>query len=329
MTGLPPGQEQLPSLRNDKRSTMITNSVPSYEPIQQEFTVPPQGCSVIINRLSGSYSEEKVEQVKAFLEKNGFSPHIFLLQDFTEVMRVTRQICAEQQNPLIIIGGGDGTINGVLNGMSPGSATMAVLPFGTSNVLTRELAIYSMEDALQRIVRGTSRPTSVGMIEHDSVRKYFLLMAGVGFDGAVVQGVRFREKRMLGKAAYVLSALRQLLNWEKVRLAISAGNRSFECHSIIVCNSAKYAGEFKIAPGASLFDSEFEVVCIQKGTRYTYLKATANMLRGKGMSGPDICSFRSRELTISGAKPVQVDGDYYCHSPVKISIVPEYVKLIV
>ena len=291
--------------------------------------MPPSGCSVIINRLSGSYSDKKVEQVKTFLEQHGLPPRIFLLQDFKEVMLVTRQICAEQQNPLIIIGGGDGTINGVLNGINPGTATIAVLPFGTSNVLTRELNIYSVEDALQRITRGVTGTASVGVIEKETVLKYFLLMAGVGFDGFVVQGVRIREKRILGKAAYVLSALRHLLNWEKDHMVINAGNRIFQCHSIIVCNAAKYAGEFKIAPGASLFDPEFEVVCIQKAARYTYLKAASNMLRGKGLIGPDICSFKSGELTISGEKPVQVDGDYYCHGPVKIRIVPEYVKLIV
>jgi diacylglycerol kinase (ATP) len=291
--------------------------------------VSSSGCAVIINRLSGTYSEKKVEQVRTFLEKLGLTPRFYLLQDFDEIMLVTRRICAEQANPLIIIGGGDGTINGVLNGISHGTATIAVLPFGTSNVLTRELNIYSLEDALQRIARGESRPVSAGLIDKESIHKYFLLMAGVGFDGFVVQGVRIREKKMLGKAAYVLSALRHLLNWERDSMDITAGNRTFQCHSIFICNAARYAGNFKLAPGASLFDPGFEVVCIQKGTRYTYLKAAANMLMGKDLCGPDICSFRTGELTISGNKPVQVDGDYYCHGPVKISIVPEYVRLIV
>ena len=291
--------------------------------------MPPSGCSVIINRLSGTYSEKKVEQVKAFLEKHGLPPRIFLLDDFTEIVQVTRRISVEHQNPLIIVGGGDGTINGVLNGISPGAATIAVLPFGTSNVLTRELNIYSVDDALQRIARGVSRTASVGMIEKGSERKYFLLMAGIGFDGFVVQGVLTREKRILGKAAYVLSALRHLLHWEKSRMVINAGTRTFQCHTIIVCNASKYAGEFKMAPGASLFDPQFEVVCLQKGTRYTYLKAATKLLMGKALSGPDFCCFRTGELTISGDKPVQVDGDYYCHGPLKISIVPEYLRLIV
>ena len=93
----------------------------------------------------------------------------------------------------------------------------------------------------------------------------------------------------------MLSALRHLLIGKRPVMVINAGNRTLQCHTIIVCNASKYAGEFKMAPGASLFDPEFEVVCIQKGTRYTYLKAaTSNMLRGKSLCGPDICLFQDR-----------------------------------
>ena len=289
----------------------------------------PSGCAVIINRLSGSYSEKKVEYVRTFLYKQGLAPSIHVLQDFLEVLTVTRQICKEHHNPIIIVGGGDGTINGVLNSINPGVATLAALPFGTSNVLTRELGIQSMEGALHRIARGNSRLASVGLIEKDSVRKYFLLMAGIGFDGFIVKGVRVAEKRLFGKAAYAISTLRHFLNWEQDLMMVTAGTGTLECHSLIVCNAARYAGKFRIAPGASLFEPELEVICIKNPARKTYLEAAANLLTGRGFSGKDISTFRTREVEVSGNKPVQVDGDFYCHSPVKISIATDFVKLIV
>jgi diacylglycerol kinase (ATP) len=291
--------------------------------------VSSYACAVIINRLSGTYSEKKVERVKVFLEEQGLSPRFYFLKDFDEVTLVTRRICAEYPNPLIIVGGGDGTINGVLNGLSPGVATLAVLPFGTSNVLTRELGIHSVEDALQRIARGESRPVSAGRIETEAAHRYFLLMAGIGFDGFVVQGVRIREKRLLGKAAYVLSALRHLIHWQPYHMVVTAGGRKLECHSLIVCNAAKYAGNFILAPGASLFEPEFEVVCIRKTARTGYLKMVFDLLKGRGLQGDDICTFRTGELAVSGDKPIQIDGDYFCRAPVKISILPGFVKLIV
>ncbi|HKZ17561.1 MAG TPA: diacylglycerol kinase family protein [Geobacteraceae bacterium] len=289
----------------------------------------PGDCAVIINRLSGTYSEEKADQVKSFLDGRGLSPRLFFTHDLDEATVIARRICSEKTNPLIIVGGGDGTINGVLNGLSPGAATMAILPFGTSNVLTRELAIHSLEDALQRIAKADSRPVSVGLIEKDDARRYFLLMAGIGFDGSVVQGVQFREKKFLGKGAYVLSAIRHVIGWDKTLMEVTDENGIRNCHSLIVCNCSKYAGEFMIAPEASLFDPLFEAVCISSSKRRSYLHAALKMLTGRSPHGEGISSFRARELTVSGDKPIQIDGDFYCRTPVKISIVPEFVRLIV
>jgi diacylglycerol kinase (ATP) len=289
----------------------------------------PGDCAVILNRLSGTYSEEKAEKVKSFLDGRGLSPRLFFTHDLDEATHISRRICSETPNPLIIVGGGDGTINGVLNGLAPGAATMAILPFGTSNVLTRELAIRSLDDALQRIAKGDSRPVSAGLMEKEGMRRYFLLMAGIGFDGFVVHGVRFHEKKLLGKGAYVLSALRNVIRWDGTLMEVTDENGKRPCHSLIICNSSKYAGEFMIAPQASLFDPEFEVVCIWSPKRRSYLKAAFKMLMGKSPQGKGICSFRARELTVSGEKPVQIDGDFYCLTPVKISIVPEFVRLIV
>lgn len=286
-------------------------------------------CSLIINRLSGSYSPEKTESVKSFLESLGMRHRLYLTQNLDEATAIARRICSESRDPFIIVGGGDGTVNGVLNGLSPGAATMAVLPFGTANVLARELAITTFDDALMKIARGSFRSVSAGLIEKDTIRKYFLLMAGIGFDASVVKGVRFREKKLLGKAAYVLSAVRNLIMWEKDIMQVISDSGKYDCHSLIVCNSSRYAGEFIMAPQASLFEPVFDAFCIRGAGRAGFLKAATGLLTGRGLHGAGISALRPRELVVSGNKPVQVDGDYYCHAPVKISVVPDFVRLIV
>ncbi len=288
----------------------------------------PNTCSVIINRLSGTFSEKKADQVKSFLDAKGMNPRLYFIQDLEEATAISRKICSESAAPLVIVGGGDGTVNGVINGLSPGAATLAVLPFGTSNVLTRELAINSLDDALQRIERGAARPIAAGLLENEKIRRYFILMAGIGFDGSVVGGVGFREKRLLGKAAYVLSAIRQLAGMDKEMMEVMADGRKYDCHSLIICNASKYAGKFVLAPGANLFEPMFRAICIESPDRRTYLRAAMLLLDGKGLRGPGIRTLTAGEFTISGGKPVQIDGDYLCDSPVRISIVPDFVRLI-
>jgi YegS/Rv2252/BmrU family lipid kinase len=286
-------------------------------------------CTFIINPLSGGFSPARVLEATALLERNGFAPAMVEVTEPEVACRCAARICEEEENPLIIVGAGDGTINCVVNGLAPGAATLGVIPFGTSNVLAREIGITTPSRALEKIIAGVSRPVSVGSIEKEGTERVFFLMAGVGYDGAIVKGVRSHEKRVLRKGAYLLSALRLLATWDSGRLEVVAESRIVQCHTVIVCNAAKYGGEYIVAPGASLFEPGFQVVCVVNGTRTEFLRLACRLLMRKGAAGPGVVTFPASEVEIRGTKPLQSDGDFYCHAPVRIRAVPDFVRLIV
>lgn len=285
-------------------------------------------CFLIVNPTSGTYSRERVEQIMAGLRERGLDPELMPTASADDPARFAARLCAEVEDPLIVVAGGDGTVNGVLNGLAPGKATLGVVPLGTSNVLARELGISSVKDALDRIGRGTTRPVSLGEIEREGEKRRFVLMAGAGFDGAVVRGVRLAEKRALGKGAYLLSALRELLDWDRSELRVSAGSETYSCHGVVVCNAAKYGGDFVLAPGADLFAPGFRVLCI-RGGRLAYLKLVLLLGLGRADACREAASFAADELELSGDKAVQVDGDYFCRTPLRIRTLPDLVRLVV
>jgi diacylglycerol kinase family enzyme len=289
----------------------------------------PTYCAIIINPTAGGYSERTTGEVTAFLERSGFAPELFLTRSAEDAPLFARRVCAERREPFIIAGGGDGTVNGVLNGLAPGAATLAVLPLGTSNVLAKELGIASLDDALRRIAAGETRPLSVGLLEREEESRYFFLMAGVGFDGAVVAGVRLGEKRWLKQGAYLLSALRCLGRWEQERLTVIADGARRECHSVVACNARRYGGDLVLAREADLFSPGFEVVCIKDSARRGYLRLVLNVLMGRGSAGPGLEVFAARELAVSGGKAVQADGDYVGLGPVVIRSVEGFAQLVV
>lgn len=289
----------------------------------------PRSCTLIVNPLSGGFTPARVLEATGILKKIGFAPTILEAGEPEVATGYARRICLEEESPLIIVGAGDGTINCVVNGLAPGVATLAVIPFGTSNVLAREVGITTPSRALERISAGVSRPVSVGVIEKDGTERCFLLMAGVGFDGAVVKGVRTSEKRLLRKGAYLLSTLRLLPAWNTSRLQVIAGSTVVDCHTAIVCNAAKYGGESIIAPDASLFEPGFRIACLVDGTRTAFLRFAGRLLTKKGADGPGVVTFPAMDVEIRGAKPLQMDGDFYCHAPVRIRSVPDFFRLIV
>lgn len=286
-------------------------------------------CFLIVNPTSGRYSRQEIERVMTDLQGHDIAPELMLTGSAADAPLFARRICAEEAEPFIIAGGGDGTINGVVNGLVPGRATLGVLPFGTANVLARELSIKSVDDAVQKLVRGETRRLQVGLIEACGERKYFFLMAGIGFDGAVVENVRLGEKRIIGKGAYLLSALRTLAAWDRQQMEIRVDGRVVGCHGAVVCNGAKYGGDFVLAPAADIFTPGFQVVCVISGKRRAYLKLALDMVAGQAPQGKDVAVFPARELEISGNKAIQVDGDYYCHAPVRITAVEDFVRVIV
>jgi diacylglycerol kinase (ATP) len=287
-----------------------------------------QRTFLIVNPTSGSFSQSRLEQVMSALRHSGLDPELMPTGSAQDATLFAARICAETADPLVLVAGGDGTVNGVLNGLVAGVATLGVIPLGTSNVLARELKIDSVADALARVARGASRPISVGELECAGQRRRFLLMVGVGVDGAVVQGVRLREKKLVGKGAYLLSALRVLLGWDSGDLQVTAGGRSLNCHSVIVCNAARYGGNFLLAPQGDLFSPGFQVLCI-RGGRLAYLKLALLLALGKVAASRSITSFQAAELEIAGEKAVQLDGDYFGSASLRLRSIPDFVRVIV
>jgi diacylglycerol kinase family enzyme len=223
--------------------------------------------------------------------------------------------------------GGDGTINSVINGMTPKGATLGVIPLGTANVLAWELGIRSIEAALKRIAHGQQRLFSVGEVSSAAGQRRFLLMAGIGLDAAAVAGVRPEEKARLGKLAYLLSGLRRFVDWDRSLLTVSDGRRSERCHSLIVANACHYGGPYRLAPGAEIFAPRLEVLPFQFPTRRSFLRIALPLVLGRPPVTVD-WQLREGELSITGAKAVQLDGDSFGSGPLTIRLLADFNQLL-
>jgi diacylglycerol kinase (ATP) len=295
---------------------------------REEPNLNPE-CALIVNPVSGGYSEAVLQRIVSGLQERGFAPTVLPTRGPADAARHAGEWCAGRKDPLVIVAGGDGTLNGAANGLRPGEARLAVVPVGTSNVLARELGIGSIGEALEKIVEGKTKSLTAGLVRGEAWRRYFLLMAGIGFDGAVVESVRLPEKKIFKQGAYLLSACRLLRQWETAMLEVAMEDVRTACHTVVVCNAARYGGSFLLAPEADLFSPEFQVVCFGDDRRRSLLGGIIRVLTGKAVSQGDIRIVPAARLAISGRKPVQIDGDFFGYSPVKISAVEDFVRVVV
>lgn len=283
---------------------------------------------LLINPLSGSYSPALRDQLLSQLESAGITPEVLTVTGPEDAQRICALIEAAEENPVVIVAGGDGTINAVINALSPGRAAIGVLPVGTANVLAHELWVSSVAAGIECIARGKSRPLAVGLIERgNGSSQRFVLMAGVGLDGSIVQGVRLREKRLLKKGAYLLSALRCLLKWPQGRFLVIADGRTLECHSVIICNGARYGGNLTLIPDVDISEPSLDLFCITTENRLSYLKIIMSVLSGRKCRCSDVTLLRAVQVEICGNRPIQVDGDSCGLAPVKIGIIADFARI--
>lgn len=284
---------------------------------------------LFVNPGSGGYALKRIQMVIALLKDVGLAPTAFSVATPAEIHAGCRRINEIGSDPLVIVAGGDGTVNAVANGLQPGSATLAVLPMGTSNVLAAELGITSVENGIQRIVRGTTRPLPLGVLQLEQECHRFLLMAGIGLDGAIVRDVWPPGKRMLKQGAYALSACVNAFSWDSSLIEVSTAGRQIECHSVIVCSASHYGGNFVIAPGCDLFTAGLTAVCVRKNSRWNYLRLAFELFRGKTGTSSELLLIPSEGLEIRGRKPIQIDGDFIGYSPARITVLPDFARIIV
>ncbi|MBC8017227.1 MAG: acylglycerol kinase family protein, partial [Verrucomicrobia bacterium] len=125
----------------------------------------PMETYLFVNPFSGRYGRSRISAVIKRLNEAGLSPVVCTLTPSDDGPSIFQTINNSGERPLVIVAAGDGTINAVVNGLNPDTATLAILPLGTSNVLAAEIGILSIEDGIGRILAGKTRSLSVGVLE--------------------------------------------------------------------------------------------------------------------------------------------------------------------
>jgi diacylglycerol kinase (ATP) len=243
----------------------------------------------------------------------------------------TRQLI-ESGCDLIIVAGGDGTINEAADGMLRTAVPLAVLPGGTANVLAHEMGLpINLHRAAMRIGSLSPCRIAVGRAQiGQSERRSFLSMAGAGLDAAIVAGLNYDLKAATGKFAYYAAGFAHLFRPTPEFEVIVDGKR-FEASFALVSRVRNYGGDLEIARGASLLRDDFQVVLFRGTLRVHYVPYLAGIVlkRVHRMNGCTVMHARSVICHANDPQVyVQLDGELAGTLPIKAEIVPDALTLL-
>lgn len=268
-------------------------------------------AAVVYNPLKVPDLADMTERVEAFMSRNGWAEPLWLetTQDDPGVGMCERAV--HDECDVVFVCGGDGTVMAAVTALAGCEMPLAILPAGTGNLLARnlDLPLNDEEEALRIGISGRTKEIDVAAVED----RKFAVMAGLGFDAAIMRDAPEGLKKKVGWPAYVVSAGKHLRGRGiRVTLTVDDGTPMHRrVRTVVVGNVGKLQGNIPLLPDAEPDDGYLDVVVIAPRNVIDWMRVTGRVVRRAHVPDRRMERFRAKHVLIeaSRSQPRQLDGD--------------------
>ncbi len=230
----------------------------------------------------------------------------------------------------LIIAGGDGTINNVVNTMLACGVNLpiAIFPTGTANDFAHYYDIPTNIDKMIQIAEGENYSFSdLGLVND----KYFVNVAAMGFLVDVSQKTDPDAKTTLGVMSYYLKGVSEVPNLKPITMKVESKEYSGvdKIYFMLVMNGKSAGGFKRVAPTASLSDGLLDVLMFREMPLVELPGLLFNFMQGNHSENKNVIFFRTKELLLETDEDIgtDIDGEKGCKFPLKITCVPKVLEI--
>jgi len=284
-------------------------------------------------RLSGLFKPKITEDdVIKEVKKKCDETKIKLDIEFTKYPKHAIKLAeaAKDKYDLIIAAGGDGTLNEVINGMANSTATLVIIPFGSTNVLACELGIPNdPKMAAELITKGKKIKMDLGYAKTSKESRYFSMMLSVGPFAQVIKDTTPEFKKRWGKFAYPFKLIKLLFRYKWHKIYVKHKVESIG-YFVIMANIKYYGGEYEIADKANIRDGLLDLVIINRRNPWDIIGLIFSIASGKlnKFFRKEYYQTKEAEIYSRNKMQIQVDGEVLGLAPVSVKIIPEALNVI-
>jgi YegS/Rv2252/BmrU family lipid kinase len=288
----------------------------------------PRRAVLIVNAHSRK-GQKLFDQVKEKLEAAGVDLIAAHAVHDPSMLAGTVREAVKDGAPMVIVGGGDGSMSGTVDELVGSDCVFAVLPLGTANSFARTLDLpLTLDGAVEAIATGRLRRIDLGMIDDD----YFANAASIGLSPLIGETVPHRLKKYLGRIGYLAWAVRCFFGLRPFRLIITDehGEHRMWSTEVRVLNG-RYHGGVELTENTDV-DSGDIIIQAVTGRSLTRLiwdwYAKFFKLRSRDAHTED---FRGHEMTLD-TRPhhaISIDGEVLARTPVKVRIAANALQVVV
>ncbi|BAY33541.1 diacylglycerol kinase catalytic region [Nostoc carneum NIES-2107] len=255
-----------------------------------------------------------------------------LIEESTENPQRLTEIIQRYQNQvdLVIIGGGDGTLNAAVDGLVDTQLPLGILPLGTANDLARTLGIpNSLSEACKIIAAGEQRRIDLGCVNG----KHFFNVASMGLSVKITERLTKEAKRRWGVFAYVATALQVIWESRPFSAEIRMNGESIRVRTvqIAVGNGRYYGGGMAVVHDATIDDQRLDLYSLEIKNWWQIILLLPSMREGKHIKWREVRAYQGQEMEVYTRKPrpINTDGEITTYTPAHFRVIPKAVSVFV
>ena len=236
----------------------------------------------------------------------------------------------KNQVNLIIIGGGDGTLNLAIDALVKTGLPLGILPLGTANDLARTLGIpISLFEPCRVIATGKKRYIDLGLVNG----KYFFNVASIGLSVDITNHLTKEAKLRWGVLAYAIAAIKMILQSHPFTAEISCNGESriVKTLQVAVGNGRHYGGGMTIAHDATIDNQRLDLYSLEVKYCWQFVGILPSIWQGKYQESFGFRSLSASFINVYTRKPhpINTDGEIVTYTPAYFQIVPLALAVIV
>ena len=240
---------------------------------------------------------------------------------------------------LLVVVGGDGSVNEVVNGLAGlgRQPAVAVVPRGTGWDFSRTFGIpRKIDDAVQIALQGDVRTIDLGRASYrawdgSDATAWFANVASAGMSGAIAKRANETTKALGGKASYLWATFAVFSGWEatEIEVAVDGERRAGPMFDVVIANGRFFGGGLEICPEAEPDDGLFDVLTIGDVTKRDLVLTMPKMYRGTHLPHPKAELLRGPSVTVTSETPlpIELDGEQPGTTPATFEVAAGALRL--
>ncbi len=249
--------------------------------------------------------------------------------DHPDELEATLAKALAKKPELVILGGGDGTISGLVDKLVGKGVTLGVLPLGTANSFARSLGIpLDVDGAVDAILQGRPKRIDLGMINDD----YYASTAAIGLSPQIAKTVPHNAKRWFGRMGYLSWAAIQFLKFKPFTVIVGEGADAQRLRAVEVrISNGPFHGGTELVDEAGVASGEIVVQVVKGHVKSRLVRNWAASILRLEARKEDTVAFRGTALRVATEPPlpISIDGEVLATTPVVAKVAPAVIDVMV